>query len=171
MLRPIWYCQARPDKGGHMQPRTQLDTQYRNLAFICGAMVTGQLLFAAVAWFLNANATEPNTHPIMGPITYAWLAVLLIGVSVAIYLRQRLATMGDTLVSQQDIRTGKLNFGVAQSQTIIMFAMLEAGGLLGLVNYFLNPHPRLLMWTLLYIAFVTVFFFPRRAWFDPLQPS
>ena len=148
-----------------MQTRDQLDAQYRNLIFICGAMIGGQLMFAVVAWFMNAGVTQP----IMGPITYAWLAVLVVTLPVAFLLRQRLATMGETPVSLQDIRTGKLNFGTAQTQTIIMFALLEAGGLLGLVNYFLNPHARLLIWSLIYILFCALVFFPRRAWFQVLQ--
>ena len=148
-----------------MQTRDQLDAQYRNLAFICGAMIAGQLLFAVVAWFMNAGVAQT----IMGPITYAWLAVLVVTLPVAFLLRQRLATMGETPVSLQDIRTGKLNFGTAQTQTIIMFALLEAGGLLGLVNYFLNPHSRLLIWSLMYILLCALVFFPRRAWFLVLQ--
>src|SRR5688572_31045843 len=128
-----------------MQTRDQLDAQYRNLTIICGALIAGQLIFAGVAWFINSNVTEANVQPLMGPITYAWLGVSLAALPVAFLLRQRLSTIGDSTVSQQDIRTGKINFAVAQTQTIIMFALLEAGGLLGLVNYFLNPHPRLLM--------------------------
>ena len=148
-----------------MQTRDQLDAQYRNLAFICGAMIGGQLLFAGVAWFMNAGVTQA----MMGPITYAWLAVSVAALPVAFLLRQRLATMGETTVSLQDIRTGKLNFGTAQTQTIIMFALLEGGGLLGLVNYFLNPHPRLLIGSLIYILFCALVFFPRRGWFEVLQ--
>ena len=154
-----------------MQTRDQLDAQYRNLAFICGAMIGGQLLFAGVAWFMNAGATEANTRPIMGPITYAWLAVSVATLPVAFLLRQRLATMGETTVSLQDIRTGKLNFATAQTQTIIMFAVLEAGGLLGLANYFLNPRPQLLIWSLIYILFAALVFFPRRGWFEILQKT
>jgi hypothetical protein len=148
-----------------MQTRDQLDSQYRNLAFICGAMIGGQLLFAGIAWFMNVGVTQP----IMGPITYAWLAVSVGTLPVAFLLRQRLATMGETPVSLQDIRTGKLNFATAQTQTLIMCSLLEAGGLLGLVNYFLNPHPRLLISSLIYILFCALAFFPRRAWFEVLQ--
>jgi hypothetical protein len=152
-----------------MSTREELDAQYRNLAIICGAMVMGQLAFAGVAWFLNAGKTEPPSDPILTPMTYAWLAVSAATLPFALYLRQRLANLGSTATNLQDIRTGTLNFGIAQSQTIVMFALLEGSGLLGLVNYFLNPHPQLLTATLAVVIACAVIFFPRRSWFDAFQ--
>lgn len=152
-----------------MPTRDELDTQYRTLAVICGAMVMGQLAFAGVAWFLNVGKTEPPSDPILSPMTYAWLAVSAATLPFAFVLRQRLANIGGTAENLQDIRTGTLNFGTAQSQTIVMFALLEGSGLLGLVNYFLNPHPQLLIATLAMVIACAVIFFPRRSWFDVFQ--
>ena len=47
-----------------------------------------------------------------------------------------------------------------------MFSLLEAGGLLGLVNYFLNPHPQLLSSLVAHRFLLRARVFPRRAWFE-----
>ncbi len=149
-----------------MATRGEIDQQYRVLATITGAMVMGQLLFAGAAWFLNSGSTETPVETIRNPITYAWIAFSLGTLPIAFFLRQRLSNLGATSEAAEDIRTGKLTFAIAQTQTIIMFALLEGAGLLGLVNYFLNHQPQILAVTLAYIITAALIFFPRRSWFD-----
>jgi hypothetical protein len=147
-----------------MSTRAEVDVQYRTLATILGAMVIGQLIFAGVAWFLKSSMAP--TQPIKNPITYAWLFIMISTLPIAFMLRQRLSGLRDSPSAALDIRSGKITMATVLPQAVIMFALLEGGGLLGLVNYFLHPHPTLLLATLAYIIVTSVIFFPRRAWFD-----
>jgi hypothetical protein len=47
-----------------------------------------------------------------------------------------------------------------------MWALLEGGGLLGLVIYYLTGSQQVLIAALAYIVLCAVVFFPRKVWFD-----
>jgi hypothetical protein len=148
-----------------MATREQIDQQYRATAIIAAAMIMGQLIFAGVSWFLHG--TDEPTQPLLGPLVYAWIAVAITAVPLALLIRQKLVGLGDSAEGLQAIRDGKTTMANAQTWVIVMFALLEGAGLLGLLNYFVNPYPQLLVAVLVYIIACAIIFFPRRDWLEP----
>lgn len=131
------------------------DQAYRISAIIAAAMIAGQIIFAAVSWYLhNMGGQEPTeTIPILVPI---WGAMAFGGVMAAFFTRNRLASVDPH---------AEVNVAAVQTSVIVMWALLEGPGLLGIVLYFLNGNPNVLYAALGYVLASAIFFFPRREWF------
>jgi hypothetical protein len=74
------------------------------------------------------------------------------------------------LITQTEAADRKINLAEVQTQSIIIMALLEGAGLMGIVVYFLHGHQQVLYAVLAYIAVSAVLFFPRREWFKASPP-
>ena len=153
-----------------MATQQEIDSYYSRCLIIVAALIVGQLTFAGVAWFLHANGTfTPSGQPMLNPITYAWILFGIAGFGAALFFRQRLVALGVSAKGQQLIRSGSFTPAHMQSQIIVMFALVEGAGLLGIVNYLLHGYRVMLVAVLVYIILASAVLFPRREWFDAFR--
>ena len=146
--------------------RQEIDNAHRTSLIIVMAMVTGQLLFAAAAWYLrNRDETMPTTEGLTNPMTLAWLAVSFGSLAVAFTLRGQVTDL-DRPEKRERIRTGEITLATVQTRILIMFAVLEGAGLLGITNYLVNGQAHVLLGAIGFLALTTAAFFPKRDWFD-----
>lgn len=144
---------------------TEASHHYRNTSIIAIALIVGQLAFVAVSWFLHSSGQrEPSGEPALNIMTYIWIALAFSMLAVAFGFRQRIASQAES-ASNRTIAPADV-----QNQTIIMLALLESAGLMGVVVYFLYGHPQVLYAVLAYIVVAALLFFPRREWFN-VSPS
>ena len=128
---------------------------YQQTVIIVTSMIMGQLIFAAVAWFLYSSGARTGEEPIRA-LLIAWLALAIGGIGAALFLRGRLANVDPH---------AQVNPPQVQTQIIIMWALLEGPGLLGIVIYFLEGNSNMLYAALGFVIASAIFFFPRREWF------
>ena len=139
---------------------------YKTSALLVRALILGQLAFGAVAWYMHDRGSiTPSDSSIINPLTYAWFGLCVVGIIGALVMQQRIGGLGAPQ-NMQTIRSGQITPLQVQSQVVIMWALLEAGGLLGLVIYFLTGALPILLASLGYVVLCAVVFFPRRVWFD-----
>lgn len=144
---------------------TEATHHHRNTSLIAIALLIGQLAFVAVSWFLYSSGQRtPSGEPALNIMTSIWIALAFSMLAVAFVFKQRIVTQAES----------SLNRTVApadvQNQAIIMLALLESAGLMGIVVYFLDGHPQVLYAVLAYIVISAVLFFPRRDWFNVSPP-
>jgi hypothetical protein len=143
-----------------------LDQVFKTSALLVRALILGQLVFGAVSWYMHdRGSVTPSSTPIINPLTYAWFGLCIVGVIGALVMQQRIGALGSAS-NLEKIRSGQITPLQVQSQIVVMWALLEAGGLLGLVIYFLTGALPILLASLAYIVLCAVVFFPRRVWFD-----
>jgi hypothetical protein len=144
-----------------------VDQVYKTSALMVRALILGQLVFGAVAWYMHdRGAATPSGSSLINPLTYAWFGLCLVGVIGAMVMQQRIGRLGSNPETMEKIRNRQITPLQVQTQIIIMWALLESGGLLGLVVYFLTGALPILLASLGYIVLCAVVFFPRRVWFD-----
>jgi F0F1-type ATP synthase membrane subunit c/vacuolar-type H+-ATPase subunit K len=138
---------------------------YRITSMIAIALIIGQLAFVAVSWFLHSSGErELSAEPALNLMTYIWIALAFSMLAVAFGFRQRIVTQAERTVNRTVAPAD------VQNQTIIMLALLESAGLMGIVVYFLYGHPQILYAVLAYILVSALLFFPRREWFNVSPP-
>ena len=133
------------------------DRTYKTAAVIATALITGQLLFAEVAWYLRSTNQMPSGTNAGPAMLYIWLAVAVGGLTGANIVRQRLANARDSGAA--------LTGSTAITQSGMMWALLEAGGLMGVVLYLLSGRTQVLYGVLAFIIVSALLFFPRRDWY------
>ncbi len=142
------------------------EQQYRTTVTIVISLIVGQLIFAGVAWWLN-NSREITREPVLitHPLILSWLLVGAGSVFGASFFRS-------SILGRRGVRAGLGRTGAKtespaalQSKIVLMWALLEGAGLMGLVVYFLFGVPQVLSAVLGYIAVAAIIFFPRRDWF------
>jgi ABC-type xylose transport system permease subunit len=143
----------------------EADRHHRITTMIAGALITGQLAFVAVSWFLfSSGQRTPSGEPALNLMTYIWIALAFSMLAVAFVLRQRIVAQAETR-SNRTVAPADV-----QNQAIIMLALLESAGLMGIVVYFLYGHSQILYAVLAYIVVSALLFFPRREWFNVFPP-
>ena len=146
--------------------KQSVDQVFKTSALLVRALILGQLVFGAVSWYMHdRGSATPSASPLINPLTYAWFGLCAVGVIGALVMQQRIGSLGKAQ-NLERIRSGQITPLQVQSQIVIMWALLESGGLLGLVIYFLTGALPILLASLGYIVLCTVVFFPRRVWFD-----
>jgi hypothetical protein len=147
--------------------KQSVDQVYKTSALLVRALILGQLVFGAVAWYMHdRGSATPSGSSLINPLTYAWFGLCIVGVIGAMVMQQRIGRLAGSPENMEKIRSGRLTPLQVQSQIIIMWALLESGGLLGLVIFFLSGALPILLAALGYIVLCAVVFFPRRVWFD-----
>ena len=143
-----------------------VDQVFKTSALLVRALILGQLVFGAVSWYMHdRGSATPTDSTIINPLTYAWFGLCVVGVIGALVMQQRIGALGSAS-NLEKIRSGQITPLQVQSQIVIMWALLEAYTLLGLVIYFLTGALPILLASLAYVVLCAVVFFPRRVWFD-----
>ena len=137
---------------------SQPQASYATSAIIAVGLIMGQVLFAAVSWWLHSTGKRTGTDA-PAIMHYVWLAVAIGGLAGANMVRQRLSAAADS-------PTERLPDATVQTQVVMMWALVEAGGLLGIVLHLLTGKAEVLYSALGYIFVCAVFFFPRKHWFS-----
>jgi hypothetical protein len=155
-----------------MANRQEIDRTYTTTLVLVGALLMGQLTFAAVIWYMiRAGAQNAPAVRLADPLLLAWLLVAAGSVLGAFYFRQLVSGARDRPAAMQRVREGKVKPTNVQSMIVIMWALLEGAGLMGLAVSFVLGGPQILYATLGYIALTVPIFFPRREWFDVFHQS
>jgi hypothetical protein len=143
-----------------------VDQVFKTSALITRALILGQLLFGAVAWFITDKGAGASDPDLVNKLTYVWFGLIVVGVLGAFVLQQRIGGIAGSPTSLQKIRDGQLTPAQVQSQIVVMWGLLEAPGLLGIVIFLLSGSLPVLLAALGYVVLCAVVFFPRRVWFD-----
>ena len=153
-----------------MSNQADIERAYTTTRGLVGSLITGQLIFAGVAWFLTRSGARVSENiPITHPLVLAWVLVAAGSLFGALFFRRQIPGPHDRPDVLQRARERKDTPGTVQTRVITMWALLEGAGLFGLVVYFLFGRPIVLYAALTYIAVVGLLFFPRRKWFDSLR--
>lgn len=134
----------------------QVQASYNTAAIIAAALIIGQLLFAAVSWWLHSSGTRTATDA-PDVMRYIWIVVAIGGLAGANLVRTRLVAASELAERPPD--------EAVQTQVIMMWALIEAGGLLGIVLHLFTGNAGVLYAVVGYIVVCALFFFPRRQWF------
>ncbi|MGH7469521.1 MAG: hypothetical protein ACRENP_16340 [Longimicrobiales bacterium] len=150
-----------------MATREEIDRTYTTTLVLVGALVMGQVTFAAVVFYM-LRAAEQAAPPVRltDPLVLAWLLVSAGSIFGAFYFRQLISGARDRPAALQRVREGKVKPANLQTMIVIMWALLEGAGLMGLAVAFVLGGAQILYVTIGYIAATGFVFFPRREWFD-----
>ena len=143
-----------------------VDQVFKTSKLITRALILGQLLFGAVAWFVTDKGAAAGDPNLINKLTYVWFGLIIVGVIGAFFLQQRIGAIAGSPANLEKIRAGQLTPAQVQSQIVVMWALLEAPGLLGIVIFLLSGALPVLLAALGYIVLCAVVFFPRRVWFE-----
>ena len=144
----------------------EIEHAIKTARIVCGALVSGVLLYAVVAWYLRktgAVATvEPDTANLLRQV---FVAVMVIGVLgwVVIWSRARVPT--PSTVARPEVELSRGPGGVV-SRLIAAYAFLEAVGLVGVTVYLLTGSIGVLATALAVIALGVALSYPREEWFQ-----
>lgn len=146
--------------------RSEVEQALKTARIVCGALVAGVLLYAAVAWYLRwsgAMATvAPDTANLLRQV---FVAVMLIGVLgwMVIWSRARVPT--PSTVARPEVELSRGPGGVV-SRLVAAYAFLEAVGLVGATVYLLTGSFGVLVTALAVVALGAALSYPREEWFQ-----
>lgn len=144
----------------------EVEQALKTARIVCGAMVAGVVVYAAVAWYLTrSGAVGPVDAGTVNVLKQAFVAVMLIGVLgwMVIWGRARAPTPSTVARPEVELRRGPR--GVV-ARLIAAYAFLEAVGLVGGTVHLLTGSFGVLATAVAVVVLGAALSYPREEWFQ-----